>query len=149
MKEKIYIFDFDNTLVNTAHLIYLKGYNYDFHDLCFYPKISNILISRVLRSRRCIILSKRNKRYIPLIARHLKNHHPSLANLQIITVSKHFLKILFIWIYSIKYRVVFLDDMFKNEENGKPLKLKFPHSLIPKSTLGIFHEELIKIRSDH
>lgn len=141
---KLYIFDFDNTIVNTAELIKTDGYKYDFNNLKIYKNSHLFIKNRIKRGHMVMILSKRKRIFEKKIQKFIKSRLK--INIEVKTVPAHFLKHLIINIYALKYRdVIVLDDMYKNEENNNPIKLYFP-KISFTNIKYIIHDKIIKIR---
>ena len=141
---KLYIFDFDNTIVNTAELIKTDGYKYDFYNLKIYKNTNSFIKNRIKRGHRVMILSKRKRIFKEKIQRFIKTRLK--VNIEVKTVPAHFLKYLVINIYALKYKnVIVLDDMYKNEENNNPKKLYYP-KISFSNIKYLIHDKIIKIR---
>lgn len=144
MSERLYVFDFDNTLVNTAVVIKEDGYDYDFDRLQFYRKMLSILIARRKRNCDVLILSCRSKIWKEKMKSLLQNYFES--DLQIILVTRHFVKWVYLHFLSLRYKkIIVVDDMMRREESGTPTMLFYPRSSVRKIKY-VVGDRVIKIR---
>jgi len=122
--KRIAIFDFDNTLVNTAEVIRIYGYSYEFSRLRFYEGMRNLLEQRREAGFDIMVLSARRSSSFVLVQNLLFDRFGKI-NLKL--VDKHWQKFFVIWKLSRQYdHLVFYDDMFRGEECEKRVKLFYP-----------------------
>lgn len=144
-KKRLYLFDFDNTIANTAEIIKEKGYGYQFSELRFYKKMLDIISCRISRGNNVIILSCRNKKFKKKILNSIddKLDHKLAVHL----VPFHFLKLFYILRFRLISKLTIVDDMMKNEENDDPKKLFFPKLIIP-GVRYVIHNKVLKLRGN-
>ena len=144
-KKRLYLFDFDNTIANTAEIIKEKGYGYQFSELRFYKKMLDIISCRISRGNNVIILSCRNKKFKKKILNSIddKLDHKLAVHL----VPFHFLKLFYILRFRLISKLTIVDDMMKNEENNDPKKLFFPKLIIP-GVRYVIHNKVLKLRGN-
>lgn len=144
-EKRLYVFDFDNTIANTAEIIKSRGYSYQFSELRFYRKMLEIVSCRIARGNNVVILSCRNKKFKEMIINSIyeKIDH----KLEVHLVPYHFLKLFHILKFRLISKVTIIDDMMKNEENDHPKKLFFLKLLIP-GIRYVIHNKVLKLRGN-
>jgi hypothetical protein len=141
--KRLYLFDFDNTLVNTAEIIRKHGYEYKFEYLRFYPRMLAYYRERQRRGHVCIVLTKRSHKSKGDIQAMFSRHGLRCI---VVTVKAHWLKAFFVIIACTRWKVVLLDDMYCGEEWNTKKKLFFPFVIVPQRASIISHEKLFSIR---
>tara|TARA_Y100001958_G_C21235203_1_gene561471 strand:+ start:1854 stop:2318 length:465 start_codon:yes stop_codon:yes gene_type:complete len=144
-KKRLYLFDFDNTLANTAEIIKEQGYGYQFSELRFYKKMLNIISCRISRGNNVMILSCRNKKFKQKILSSINEKID--YKLAVHLVPYHFLKFFYILRFRLMSKLTIVDDMYRNEENDDPKKLFFPKLKIP-GVRYIIHNKVLKLRGN-
>ena len=142
--KRIAIFDFDNTLVNTAEVIKLHGYSYDFNCLKFYGGMSRLLEKRREAGFDIMLLSARRSSSFALVQSLLLDRFGSI-NLKL--VDRHWQKFFVIRNLSRQYdHLVFYDDMFRGEEFGERVKLWYPFFFHLRNVCYVTHDSVLKMR---
>jgi phosphoglycolate phosphatase-like HAD superfamily hydrolase len=143
MKNKLVIFDFDNTLVNTGDVIRKYGYDYSFESLSIYEGMLSILRSE-MDGAECMILSARKRKWAGKIRKVISNFLDQ--SIEVKTVPRHWLKWFYLLHASMKFKEILLyDDMMYDEESGVPKKLFFP-VFLPSNVQIIRGEDIIALR---
>ena len=133
-KRTLYVFDFDNTLVNTADVIRSNGYNYDFDKLDFYDKATLFLESKIKKGFPIVVLSCRNAKWKGQVLSLLKMKFN--RDIDVFLVKFHWMKWVFLQRWSLSYnKVILIDDMMKSEETGIPKDLFFPPNFNSRITI--------------
>jgi hypothetical protein len=121
----LYVIDFDNTLVNTAEVIKNDGYLYDFEKLDFYEGASCRIRKLLELGSHIVILSKRKGIWKNRISDRVFKKFG--VRIDVILVPYHPMKWIWVQRWSVEYRqILFIDDMMKAEETGRPRNLFFP-----------------------
>lgn len=142
----LYVFDFDNTLVNTAAVIKNCGYKYDFSQLRLYEKMHKIMLNRVGRGHDVKVLSARSSKWRLCIENLLSQSIERVPEISL--VKRHYYKWFVLHRLALVYdRIVVIDDMFRGEENDTPIRLFYPNFGSNKIKY-ITHERVFKIRGD-
>lgn len=145
MKKKLYVIDFDNTLVNTAETIRNFGSQYNLVQLEPYYKMVDLVRRRLRRGNSVLVLSARHPRY----KSYLQEFISELLgrDIEIILVRIHMLKWFYVNRWATQYHsVVVIDDMLRKEETGSPKKLFYP-TLGMKNITYIAHDKVINLRN--
>jgi hypothetical protein len=144
--EKIYVFDFDNTLARTADHIAKSGtYDYRIQELRLYSAMLSYLSVRLKRGHRCLVLSAR-PRYQRQDILELLESNGIYVDVQVVDI--HWLKAIPLAVVAAhaRSRVVVIDDMMSGEETGRPRRLFFPMRIFSKKFRLITHERVVKLR---
>jgi hypothetical protein len=143
---RIYIFDFDNTIAATAKLIHERStYNYDISDLLVYDRMRSYILARQRRGKVCLVLSARPRSDRAAIIERLA--HADI-HIPVEVVSSHWLKAVAL-AFSSNFRsvdITLIDDMMRGEETGKPEKLFFPHFIVSKRVRLVTHKTVQRLR---
>lgn len=146
MKKRAYIFDFDNTIANTAQLIASNGYDYRFSDLMFYKKMATYVRNRKTRGDTIIILSARKKIWKNDLECMIKSKFGFSVNVKFVRV--HFFKWIHVHFLCMTHKnVVVVDDMLRQEESGVPKPLYYPRHSLSKVKY-VVGSTVIKIRGE-
>ncbi len=146
MKKKLYVVDFDNTLVNTAETIRKWGPNYNLADLKPYYKMVNYIRRRQKRGHTVLIISARHPSHRPFLQGIISELFGD--DLKIVLVRLHALKWIYVNRWALGYQsVVVVDDMFRKEETGYPKRLFYP-AFGMRNVTYITHETVIRLRLD-
>ncbi len=144
-EKRFYLFDFDNTIVNTAETIKSSGYGYNFSELRIYKRMLDIISCRIKRGNKVMVLSCRNEKFKQEISNLI--YEKLDRKLEVNLVPYHFLKLFYILKFRLMSKLTIVDDMMKNEENNDPKKLFFPDFTIP-GVRYITHDKVIKLRGN-
>lgn len=122
---KLLLVDFDNTLANTADVIRVQGYQYEFEHLKPYKGSVSYVKRFVDSGGEAFIISKRPEKHRPMLQNFVNRNEIPVG--RIILVRWHVMK----WFYSEWFcrayeRVVIVDDMLVGEETGVEKELFFP-----------------------
>ena len=144
---KLYVFDFDNTLVRTAEKINSENsYVYDIDELEYYENMVNSIKLRIARKNLCIVLSARNPRQKDELSTHLLNKR---INVPVFVVRHHWIKAITLIIpavMNLSKRIIVVDDMLYAEETGGAKSLFFPRKMLPKNVHLITGKKVLKLR---
>jgi hypothetical protein len=144
--KRVYIFDFDNTLANTARLIAERqSYDYLVEELSLYESMRTFLLTRQQRGNPCVVLSARPRSDRTALIERLARDG---IYVPVEVVSSHWLKAVSLAFGCIfkSTMITLIDDMMCGEETGKPDQLFFPRFILSKRVRLVTHETVLRIR---